>query len=156
VEVQDAHREAADARDSLDKERNNWNPRDFQPVEQAVIATLPICVQRWGEREFGYVRAIPTTVLSDAYFQAYNNGVKVDGTFATFDAYHRHFMRYMSREDHGDSVWPMILGRGDDWGLFQYGQGWFHSCIERNIEQLPCVYYPTAAKDAGLADGEDE
>jgi hypothetical protein len=114
----------------------------YRPAKDAFIAALPFFIKKYGERKFGLV-TVPAAALVVAYLQFHRDDDDFPGDF---DGYHEWFMDHCGTEDHGDSVWPVILDSTGD-ALLQDGWHRLHSYVERKLEQIPCLYYPRRAKD---------
>ena len=113
----------------------------YRPAKVAFTAALPFFVENYGGREFGLV-TVPIAALIAAHLQLHREDDDFPGDF---DAYHAWFLNHCGTEDHGDSVWPVILDSTGD-ALLQDGWHRFHSYVERKLEQIPCLYYPRRAK----------
>ncbi len=113
----------------------------YRPAKEAFIAALPFFIKKYGERKFGLV-TVPTAALIAAQMQLHRDDDDFPGDF---DSYHKWFMDHCGTEDHGDSVWPVILDSTGD-ALLQDGWHRFHSYVERKLEHIPCLYYPRRAK----------
>jgi len=112
----------------------------YRPAKQAFITALPFFIKKYGERKFGLV-TVPTVALIAAHLQLHRDDDDFPGDF---DAYHKWFMDHCGTEDHGVSVWPVILDSTGD-ALLQDGWHRFHSYVERKLEQIPCLYCPRRA-----------
>ena len=113
----------------------------YRPAKEAFIAALPFFNKKYGERKFGLV-TVSTAALVAAYLQLHREDDEFPGDF---DAYHTWFMDHCGTQDHGDSVWPVILDSTGD-ALLQDGWHRFNFYVERQLEQIPCLYYPRRAK----------
>jgi hypothetical protein len=109
----------------------------YLPAKMAFIAALPFFVKKYGERTFGLV-TVPTAALIVAHLQFHRDDDDFPGDF---NGYHEWFLDHCGTEDHGDSVWPVILDSTGD-ALLQDGWHRFHSYVERKLEHIPCLYYP--------------
>lgn len=61
-------------------------------------------------------------------------------TWKDFDEYHQWYMEDSVVDDHGKSVWPVILNCYKE-ELFQDGWHRFHSYADKGIKTVPCLYY---------------
>jgi hypothetical protein len=112
----------------------------YRPAKVAFTAALPFFVENYGDRRFGLV-TVPAAALIAAHLQLHRDDDDFPGDF---DAYHKWFMDHCGTEDHGESVWPVILDSTGD-ALLQDGWHRFHSYVERKLEQIPCLYCPRRA-----------
>jgi hypothetical protein len=112
----------------------------YRPAREAFMAALPFFLKKYGERKFGLV-TVPIAALIVAHLQLYRDDDDFPGDF---DSYHKWFLVHCGTEDHGVSVWPVILDSTGD-ALLQDGWHRFHSYVERKLEQIPCLYCPRRA-----------
>jgi len=109
----------------------------YRPAKEAFQAALSFFIKKYGERKFGLV-TVRTAALIAAHLQFHRD----DDDFPDdFDAYHEWFLAHCGTEDHGDSVWPVILDSSGD-SLLQDGWHRLHFYVERKVDQIPCLYYP--------------
>src|SRR5262249_30077646 len=74
-------------------------------VEQ--YGKLPYYVQKYGKPKSGLV-VVPTDELARVVFESARKGHGFK--FKTFGGYHKSYLGKKTVADHGDSVWPVILG----------------------------------------------
>lgn len=115
-------------------EGNHWSPA---PDTDTLASQLPHYVEKYGKAKFGLV-VVPTDELTQVVFEiARKTG---EFRFKTFDGYHRSYLRRETVGDHGDSVWPVVLG---DLSTEAIGDGMrrFHSYVRKGLKDIPGVYY---------------
>lgn len=108
--------------------------------DDSPLEALPEAIKTYGHTAFGLVN-VPMKELKDTVAENFkaDSDTKVMG-WADFDAYHKWYMGDSQVEDHGKSVWPVILNCFDD-ELFQDGWHRFHTYVDRGVKKVPCLYY---------------
>jgi len=101
---------------------------------------LRTCRRKYGRVRFGVVR-VPRQVLETECVRNFLSASdKHNQTWETFEEYHQWYMEDSVVENHGDSVWPVILNCFPD-EILQDGWHRFHHYVENRLETVPCLYY---------------
>jgi hypothetical protein len=101
--------------------------------------TLPHYIDTYGSEKFGYV-VIPMSVMKDAVMKC---GDDISQDFATFDDYHKWFVRQDILVHSARNRWPVILDNTGD-SLLQDGWHRFHRYVQLKLLMVPCLYYPNS------------